>query len=136
MDSPIPATVIDFRWPVGLALPIAAPAPRVWAAISMPGNLEAGHPFCATNPVMAWPGPGSHDEIHYLSGWVYERRFQRWIDGVGYDLEVGGHGEDKSLVSWRISPVDDATCTLGITVYRMCCRVSRRRCDGFLTGST
>jgi hypothetical protein len=109
--------VQGFRWPVGVAHPISAPSGRVWAAISNPGNLEACHPFCESNPVSEWPGPESRDEIHYLSGWVYERRFRRWIEGVGYDLEIGARGERTSFVSWRIEPVDRVSCTLSITVY-------------------
>jgi hypothetical protein len=106
-----------FRWPVAVAQPIEAPAERVWKAISMPGNLELCHPFCAENPVEMWPGDGSRDAIHYLSGRVLERRFCRWIDGVGYDLEIGRRGGRSSFVSWRISPADQEGCTLRIAVY-------------------
>ena len=95
---------------------IAAPAQKVWEAISEPGNLERCHPFCASNPVEAWPGPNSRDTINYLSGWSYDRRFRKWIDGVGYDLEIGRPGGGQSAVTWRITPIDDATCTLRITV--------------------
>ena len=83
----------------------------------MPGNLELCHPFCESNPVTAWPGAESHDEVRYLSGWVYERRFERWIEGVGYDLQIGAHGEATSLVSWRLEPFDRAVCVLRITVH-------------------
>lgn len=83
----------------------------------MPGNLEPCHPFCAENPVEAWPGAESRDRIRYLSGWVFERRFCRWIDGFGYDLEIGGRGGRSSFVSWRIIPVDEEDCTLRIAVY-------------------
>lgn len=106
-----------FRWPVAVARAIAAPGGKVWEAISMPGNLEAGHPFCARNPVHAWPGETSRDEVHYLSGWVFERRFCRWIDGVGYDLEIGRHGGGTSFVSWRILRSTRAACILRIVVY-------------------
>lgn len=82
----------------------------------MPGNLETCHPFCATNPVKAWPGPDSHDEIHYLNGLVFERRFRSWLEGVGYDLDIGRPGGRTSFVSWRISPVTDDRCTLRIAV--------------------
>lgn len=85
--------------------------------ISMPGNLEPCHPFCSTNPVHVWPGEGSRDEIHYLSGWIYERNICTWIDGVGYDLEIGRSGGGKSFVSWRINPTGDKNCSLKITVY-------------------
>ncbi len=106
-----------FKWPVTVTRPIAAPAESVWAAISTPGNLEACHPFCEKNPVEVWPGPESRDSIHYLSGWVYERRFFQWIDGVGYDLEIGSRGGRTSFVSWRIVPADGQACRLSITVY-------------------
>ncbi len=106
-----------FKWPVAVEHTIAVPAQDLWDAISKPGNLELCHPFCARNPVHAWPGPESRDEIHYLSGWVFERRFCRWIEGIGYDLEIGTYGGGTSSVSWRISPVDDQSCILKIAVY-------------------
>ncbi len=106
-----------FKWPIATERMIAAPAQKVWDAISMPGNLELCHPYCASNPVHAWPGPDSRDEVHYLSGWVYERRFLRWYDGTGYDLEIGRRGGGKSSASWRITPVDEDSCILRIMVY-------------------
>ncbi len=106
-----------FKWPVSVTHPIAAPADRVWEVISTPGNLESCHPFCEKNPVEVWPGPESRDSIHYLSGWIYERRFLHWIDGVGYDLEIGDRNGRASLVSWRIVPGGEAACNLRITVY-------------------
>ena len=107
----------EFKWPVAVSQPIAAPAEKVWKTISAPGNLEACHPFCARNPVEVWPGEKSRDEVHYLSGWVFERRFCRWIDGIGYDLEIGRRGGKTSFVSWRISPLDRLSSKLTITVY-------------------
>lgn len=106
-----------YKWPIVVALPIKAPAEKVWGAISMLGNLESCHPFCAQNPVEVWPGEGSRDEVHYLSGWVLERRFCRWIEGVGYDLEIGRRGGRSSFVSWRIMSVDDQNCILRIAIY-------------------
>jgi hypothetical protein len=107
----------DFKWPVAAAQTISAPAHRVWDVISTPGNLELCHPFCRSNPVSVWPGPNSRDEVHYLSGWVYERRFRHWIEGVGYDLYIQQRGRQIASVSWRISPDNEQTCTLTITVY-------------------
>jgi hypothetical protein len=52
-----------------------------------------------------------------LNGLVFERRFHRWVEGVGYDLDIGRKGGRTSLVSWRITPVDDNTCSLRIAVY-------------------
>jgi len=106
-----------YKWPVAIEQPIAAPAQKVWDVIAMPGNLEPCHPFCASNPVKVWPGEGSRDEVHYLSGWVFERRFCRWIEGIGYDLEIGRRGGRSSFVSWRVLPGDDQGCRLRITVY-------------------
>jgi hypothetical protein len=106
----------EFRWPVFAERVIAAPAQAVWSEISRPGNLEDCHPFCASNPVHSWPGVGSRDEVHYLSGWVYERSFREWIDGVGYDLEIGRPGGGQSFVSWRIAPTGDQQSSLRITV--------------------
>ena len=116
LQMPNQETYSRFQWPIATERMIAAPAQKVWGAISMPGNLELCHPFCASNPVQAWPGPDSRDELHYLSGWVYERRFLRWYDGTGYDLEIGRRGGGTSSASWRITPVDDDSCTLRITV--------------------
>ncbi len=110
------ATNVGFRWPVSLERVIAAPAEALWRVISRPGNLELCHPYCASNPVHAWPGPDSRDQIHYLSGWVYERRFRDWIEGVGYDLDIGRQGGKTSFVSWRIKPIDGRSCCLRITV--------------------
>ena len=115
MDSDDPR--IGFGWPVPVEKVITAPSQEVWDAISHPGNLELCHPFCASNPVRIWPGPQSKDEVHYLSGWIYERQFYEWIEGVGYDLEIGRSNGGRSLVSWRIKKIDDHSCSLKITVY-------------------
>ncbi|MDJ0814167.1 MAG: SRPBCC family protein [Woeseiaceae bacterium] len=116
MESATKKPTSPFRWPVSAEQEIAAPAADVWSAISQPGNLEQCHPFCASNPVHSWPGADSRDEIHYLSGWMYERRFREWSEGVGYDLEIGRPGGGKSEVSWRITPLDDGRSTLRIEV--------------------
>ena len=110
--DPIPG----FKWPVGVVRPIEASTGEVWSTVSEPGYLERCHPFCVSNPVMEWPGEGSRDEVHYLNGWVFERRFRGWIEGVGYDLEIGRAGGRQSFVSWRISPVEDQGCSLSIVV--------------------
>ena len=107
----------DFQWPVTASVDIAAPAGRVWEVISTPGNLEACHPFCSANPAKHWPGDGSSDQVHYLSGWMYERQFHTWLEGEGYDLEIGRPGGSRSEVSWRIAAVDKGHSRLTITVY-------------------
>lgn len=107
----------SFKWPVEVARQIRSSPETVWQAISTPGYLERCHPFCSENPVQAWPGERARDEVHYLNGWVFERRFCRWIEGVGYDLEIGRRGGRSSFVSWRISPIEHQECCLRITVY-------------------
>lgn len=70
--------------------------------ISTPGNLTACHPFCAANPVHAWPGVGAHDTIAYHNGREVERHFTAWREGEGYDLEVHDSGGVLASVSWRL----------------------------------
>ena len=106
-----------FKWPVSVEREIAAPAQDIWIVISRPGNLESCHPFCASNPVEVWPGSSSRDEVHYLNGLVFERRFRYWSEGVGYDLEIGRRDGGQSWVSWRVTSIDDDCSTLRITVY-------------------
>ncbi len=105
------------RWAVSASQPIAAPREAVWRVISAPGNLESCHPFCKQNPVHAWDGADSRDEIHYLSGWMYERRFSEWYDGRGYDLEMYRGEQHIASVAWRITDVDEASSLLEIIVY-------------------
>jgi len=106
----------NFKWPVKVRYRIAAPASEVWGVISAPGHLESCHPFCASNPVFAWPGRRSRDEVRYFSGWVYERHFKDWMEGTGYDLEIGKAGGDRSFVTWRIAPRGASSCILSISV--------------------
>ena len=105
-----------FKWPVGVTRRMPASAGDVWDVISRPGNLHLCHPFCAQNPVTDWPGPKSRDEVHYLNGVIYERRFKRWIEGAGYDLDIGLRDGPSSFVSWRITPRGDSSSELAIVV--------------------
>ena len=107
----------ELKWPITVERVIAASVQDVWVGISSPGNLEKCHPFCARNPVQVWPGADSRDEIHYLNGLVYERRFYQWLDGAGYDLEIVSAGKVIAVVSWRVTPIDGQRCKLGITIY-------------------
>lgn len=59
----------------------------------------------------------SRDEVHYLNGWVFERRFNSWFEGAGYDLEIGRRGGRQSFVSWRIRPINAERSVLQIAVY-------------------
>jgi hypothetical protein len=113
----IPVARPGFRWPVAASTVIAANRNDVWNVISSPGLVPLYHPFCETNPVDEWPGPGSHDEIHYFSGLVLERRFTNWFEDVGYDLEIARPGGRTSTVSWRLDERDGRRTTVRITVY-------------------
>jgi len=105
------------KWPVSVEQEIAAPAHEAWNVISRPGSVELCHPFCARNPVQLWSGQDSRDEVHYLSGRIYERRFRRWLEGTGYDLDIFKSDDALASVSWRISPIDEQNCKLRITIY-------------------
>ena len=107
----------NFKWPISASQKIAAPREDVWRMISTPGNLESCHPFCRKNPVSVWDAARSRDEVHYLSGWIYERRFREWHEGSGYDLDIYRGDQRVAFVSWRITDVDDESCTLQITIY-------------------
>jgi hypothetical protein len=108
---------MGFKWPVARSLTIAVSAQSLWDVISAPGHLERCHPFCAANPVTRWSGAASIDEVHYLNGLVFERRFCGWETGIGYDLEIGVKYGKTSHVSWRLSPAAPGACVLGLTVY-------------------
>ncbi len=110
-------SIEKFMWPVAVSRKIEAPTKKIWSVISSSGNLEICHPFCDRNPVFEWPGVGSKDAIFYYSGWVYQREFVKWIDGVGYDLIIGRKGGSKSYVTWRIAEEQENTGTLSITIY-------------------
>ena len=106
-----------FKWPVSVSRTMDASPQRLWLAITRPGNLADCHPFCVENPVFTWPGAGSKDVIYYYSGWVLQREFVNWMEGVGYDLWIGREGGGRSFVSWRIGEAQGGTGTLRITIY-------------------
>lgn len=116
MDEPTLPASSESRWQVGVTSSIEAPVDQVWIAISTPGNLELAHPFCERNPVTVWGVDESCDQVQYVNGRVFERRFSRWIEGAGYDLAIGEEGGTTSLVSWRLKAVGGSACTLSITV--------------------
>ena len=109
--------VARFKWPISVSRVIETTPRNLWLTISSPGNLEACHPFCKSNPVAEWLGVGSRDTIYYYSGWVLQREFTSWIDGAGYDLTIGRQGGRKSYVSWRITGEQENISTLSITIY-------------------
>ena len=75
--------------PIEAVVEIAASMSDVWDAISERGNLTNVHPFCETNDVERWPGPGSFDHVHYYGGVHYQRDVGEWNEGRGYQMVVG-----------------------------------------------
>ena len=110
-------TIEKFKWPVSVSQKVKATPNDIWEAIIKPGNLKDFHPFCEKNPIHQWPGIGAKDGVHYYSGWVLEREFTNWIDGVGYDLLIGREGGRQSYVSWRITEEENGMGQLKITLY-------------------
>jgi hypothetical protein len=83
---------------------IAAAPAHVWGLISEPGHLKQCHPFCDKVSITSWPGASSVDSITYYSGITYKRNFVRWVEGQGYDLELGERPNLTARVHWRIVP--------------------------------
>ena len=63
-----------------------------------------------------WQGQRSRDEVHYLNGRIFERRFREWHEGVGYDLDIYERNRHRAAVKWRVTEGSDGSSTLVITV--------------------
>lgn len=94
---------------------IVVSAEKAWAIISLPGNLTLWHPFMEKHTAESWNGVGSKDHLTYYSGFEFDREVVIWIEGTGYDLKVTENGKRESAAIWRITPIDDQSCTLRIT---------------------
>ena len=115
-QAKLAAEGIELGAPVCGRRRMEATAPDIWRAISRPGYLIHYHPFCRANDVEQWPGVGARDTVTYYSGVHYQRDFIEWIDGVGYDIEVGPPPRKTARVAWRIIPIDETHCELLIEV--------------------
>lgn len=107
--------VKNFHWQISETLNVNINNEELWKIISSPSNLELFHPFCNKNPIINWPGKTSIDEIYYYSGLIYQRKFIKWTEGVGYDLLIGEKDGPQSLVSWKIQ--NNKQTSLTITIY-------------------
>lgn len=103
--------------PMSATIVIDAEPADVWAIISSPGNLQRCHPFCACTTVQRWPGVGSRDFITYHSGIRYQRDILVWLDGSGYDMEVGSPTKKTCRVLWRIGSPHAGVSDFSITVF-------------------
>ena len=90
---------------------------KLWKMISSPNHLEKFHPFCKTNPIISWHNPPYVDKIEYLNGLIYIRKFMIWEPFKGFELYIGKKGGKQSYVVWKITELDQSTCSLSITVY-------------------
>ena len=108
--------VKKFHWQISETLNVTINSEELWKIISSPSNLELFHPFCNKNPIIKWPGKTSIDEIYYYSNLIYQRKFIKWTEGVGYDLLIGEKNGHQSLVSWKIQNNNKQT-SLTITIY-------------------
>ena len=106
----------SFRWPIGASQSVDSPVSELWTTISTPGNLERCHPFCESNPVSIWPGPESRDEVRYLNGRVYQRRFTHWIEGSGYELIVETSDRRLAQVQWTVEAESPTSSRLSIVI--------------------
>ena len=88
----------------------------LWDLISAPSNLELFHPFCKSNKTIKWPGKNSIDELIYLNGLTFIRKFKSWDEKRGYSLLIGEKDKDQSYVVWGITE-KDKSIYLKITVY-------------------
>ena len=75
-----------FHWGIAQSDKIDCSVPKLWKIITTDSNLELFHPFCKKNKVIKWLGSESIDEIEYLNGSIFRRKFCSWINEVGYDL--------------------------------------------------
>ena len=107
---------IKNKWKAEYEEKIDSNAQELWELISTPSNLELFHPFCKSNKVIIWPGDNSIDELIYLNGLTYIRKFKKWEKLKGYSLFIGEKGKSQSYVTWKIFK-KNRSLFLKITVY-------------------
>ena len=112
----LPAVGLEAGASKKATITINRPMLFVWDEITKPGYLNHTHPFCAKSEVIQWPGEGARDTITYFSGLHFERHFVDWVEGVGYDLELGVPPHTSARVLWRLAPVRDDASLLSIEV--------------------
>lgn len=106
----------NYNWSISSRILINTNIIKLWDIISSPSNLELYHPFCLKNQVIHWSEEESVDQIIYLNGKTFERKFFNWYPNSGYDLIINQIGKSDSLVKWRIISVDNKS-EIEIKVY-------------------
>jgi len=88
----------------------------LWETISSHGYLNNVHPFCEDNSVIIWEKDQHEDQLVYLNGLTYQRKFTDWNINEGYDLWIGNDDQNQSFVEWRIEEEGGGT-RLSINIY-------------------
>ena len=101
--------------PVSNSIDLDFDRQSVWKIISEPGNLNKVHPFCKSNKVVYWDKDNHQDILEYLNGVTLYRKFYKWEEGKGYELNIGRENGRKSKVIWKIT--GEKKSKLKITVY-------------------
>ena len=101
--------------PVSNSIDLDFDRQSVWKIISEPGNLNKVHPFCKSNKVVNWDKDNHEDILEYLNGVTLYRKFDKWDEGKGYELNIGRENGRKSKVIWKITGENKSK--LKITVY-------------------
>ncbi len=101
--------------PVSNSIDLDFDRQSVWKIISEPGNLNKVHPFCKSNKVVNWDKDNHEDILEYLNGVTLHRKFDKWEEGKGYELNIGRENGRKSKVIWKITGENKSK--LKITVY-------------------
>ena len=101
--------------PVSNSIDLDFDRQSVWKIISEPGNLNKVHPFCKSNKVINWDKDNHEDILEYLNGVTLHRKFDKWEEGKGYELNIGRENGRKSKVIWKIT--GEKKSKLKITVY-------------------
>lgn len=116
LQTELAARGLELGEAVSVSHIIGAASDSVWKVISQPGQLTRYHPFCQETRVIKWPGVGAKDTVTYYSGVHYERDFVTWIEGVGFDIEIGPPPHKTARVEWRIKELGEHQSELAITV--------------------
>ena len=110
---------IKDKWKVYYEEEINSSLDSLWDLMSSPSNLELFHPFCKSNKIIKWPGENSIDELIYLNGLTFIRKFKSWEKKKGYSLLIGEKDKSQSYVVWEILE-KNVSIYLIITVYPYC----------------
>ena len=105
------------RFSVSQSLNMPVSRQELWQVISRAGNLEDCHPFCRSNIAIKWGDDEKIDQLEYLNGLTYLRKFLSWDEHNGYELMIGNEIDKQSFVIWQIDELAEHQSRLIITVF-------------------